>query len=64
MWFAVAINGLAYAAIKCWPHPVSNPDYVLSWASLIFGSGYVDCTNVVRAGLMFSGPPPRDLTPT
>ncbi len=32
-------------------YPESNPDYVLSRASLIFGSRYVDCTNVVRTDL-------------
>jgi hypothetical protein len=42
-------NGFRYAAIDCWPYPESNPDYVLSWASLVFGSGYVDGTNFVRA---------------
>jgi hypothetical protein len=47
----VMINGFTDAAIKCQLYPESNPDYVLSRASLIFGSGYVDCTNVVRTGL-------------
>jgi hypothetical protein len=52
IWDAVAINGLTHAAIKCWPYPESNPDYVLLWASLIFGLGYVDCAEVVRADLV------------
>jgi len=30
-----------------------NPDFVLSRASLHFGSGYVDCTNFVRAALAY-----------
>jgi hypothetical protein len=54
IWEAVVINGLRDAAIKCWPYSESTPDYVLSWASRIFGSGYVDCTNFVRAGLVTS----------
>jgi hypothetical protein len=45
---AVVINGCTDAGIKCQPYTESNPNYVLSRASLIFGSGYVDCTNVVR----------------
>ena len=36
---------------KCWPYPESNSGYVLYGTSLIFGSGYVDCTNVVRTDL-------------
>ena len=36
---------------KCWPHPESNSGYVLYGTSLIFGSGYVVCTNVVRTDL-------------
>jgi hypothetical protein len=48
---AVVINGDTDAGIKCWLYPESNPTYVLSRAGLIFGSGYVDCTNAVRTGL-------------
>jgi hypothetical protein len=44
-------HGLTNAAIKRWPFSKPNPDDVLSRASLIFGSGYVDCTNVVRSFL-------------
>jgi hypothetical protein len=36
---------------KMWLYLESNLDYVLAWARLTFGSGYVDCTNIVRAGL-------------
>src|SRR6266436_5002310 len=42
------LHGCGY---KCQLYPESNPDYVPSRASLIFGSGYVDCTNVARTGL-------------
>jgi len=45
---AVVINGFTDAGIKCSHYPASNPDYVLSRASLIFGSGYVDCTNALH----------------
>jgi hypothetical protein len=41
IWEAVVINVLTDAAIKRWPYQESNPDYVLSCASLIFRSGYV-----------------------
>jgi hypothetical protein len=51
IWEAVVINGLTDAAIKCWPYPELNPEYVLSWASQIFDLGYVDCTNFDRTGL-------------
>jgi hypothetical protein len=43
---AVVINGFTDAAIKCWPNPESIPDYVLSSASVIFGSGNVQGTNI------------------
>jgi hypothetical protein len=36
------------------PYSQLNPEYVLSSASLIFGSGDVDFTNVVRADLLSS----------
>jgi hypothetical protein len=45
------IIGFTDAAIKRWPYSESNPNYVLSCASLIFGSVYVDHTNVFRVGL-------------
>jgi len=48
---AVVMNGFTDVGIKCQLYTESNPDYVLSMASLIFGSGYVDCTNAVRTGL-------------
>ena len=48
---AMVINGFMDAGINCEPYPESNPDYVLSRASLIFGSGYVDCTSVVGRDL-------------
>jgi hypothetical protein len=36
---AVVIYGLTEADIKWWSYPESNPEYVLSLARLIFGSG-------------------------
>jgi hypothetical protein len=53
---AVVINGYTDAGIKCWSYPESNPDYVLSMASLVFGSGYVYRTNVVRTDLVAENP--------
>jgi hypothetical protein len=44
------INGFPDTAIKFWSYQELNREYVLSWASLILGSRYVDCTNVDRAG--------------
>src|SRR5882762_5440189 len=51
---AVVINGFTEAGIKCYLDPESNPDYVPSRASLIFGSGYIDCTYVVRTDLVIA----------
>lgn len=48
---AAVIDGLTDVAIKCWPYPKSNPDYLLSWTSLFVDSGNIDRANVVSSGL-------------
>ena len=57
------INGYTDAGTKCSPYPEPNPDYVLSRAGLIFGSGYVDRSNVVRADLERRGKAASPISP-
>ncbi len=42
----VVINGFTDAAVKCWSHSESNPDYVLSRATLIFSSDMLNIQHV------------------